>query len=690
MAKAKQKRVKRELEKLQRAGRHLEWLAEVQGQPLTPELKRELDQAWQEVQRRTLRTPQTFLEFHTQIDHLQGVPDTPEITFIMALRRLIAGDREAEAEATVLAVTGLTGAHLAAQKNMRATLGVSRDWPGITGLLTLMAREPGKTTRRHYQDLAERFSGTVLAQPFAVLAEGMVVFRKLNHKANLHKPLAARLVDELDLADHHLGLVTESFSLVLQRLVLLPFAYQVLLYLRQCDPLPAANQVKALVQAVELTFLRGTGNMVPPELCAQLFDDDQDLLTGANLKKMAEDFATAPFEGKLTLLRDLRQAFQTTLARGPGSPFFVDFFDDDDSEAMAKQLLRFHVQVLKEIGRRLPDLAPREGRALIAVIDPILADDVGDLFMELGDQQPLLDFLLQVAEAGCLGTRLSQVAYLMAIRDRNKRLGALALKAVEEAPVPGLEDLHWLMRGHGRLVIRFPALLKALFDRIRGNELLVRSLVKAVWAEVETFAPPGSEARGRAGHRAAATEQLSPEVRKGLVELAGQVAELEPLRHYLTIFPAGRIDAKSLRQWFEETWKGGDYALFIATAQASIIGDSESAKVLDLVPGPGKVGKLSAVANRLLFTGALIDFLREHADDFRSIPLASARLLVETLYPHLKELTDFGSLLIRTYNALCTRVSAGETEFAPLRDALDHGLRQMAGGQRGPGRPFKR
>ena len=74
MAKAKQKREKKEQEKLRRAGRHLEWLVSVQGQARTPELGREIDQAWQEVLRRTLRTRQAFDEFCAQIDSIPAAP----------------------------------------------------------------------------------------------------------------------------------------------------------------------------------------------------------------------------------------------------------------------------------------------------------------------------------------------------------------------------------------------------------------------------------------------------------------------------------------------------------------------------------------------------------------------------------------------------------------------------------------
>ena len=114
MAKAKQKREKKEQEKLRRAGRHLEWLVTVQGQVRTPELGREIDQAWQEVLRRTLRTRQAFDEFCAQIDSIPAAPQTAEMAFLLSLKGCMAGDVEAaDAFLAVGGLAGLTGGWLA-------------------------------------------------------------------------------------------------------------------------------------------------------------------------------------------------------------------------------------------------------------------------------------------------------------------------------------------------------------------------------------------------------------------------------------------------------------------------------------------------------------------------------------------------------------------------------------------------
>lgn len=695
MAKAKQKRVKKELEKLQRGGRHLEWLAEVQGQPVTAELKREMDQAWREVQRRTLRTKPAFDEFCARMDRIEAVPKNPEMDFLLALRDLAKGADDAAEK--ILAATGLSGAYQTAQENLRAAMQSPRDWQAIEVLLDLMARDPGKITRKQYQNLAGHFAATLLEQSFLVLGEGMAVFRRLNHKANLHRPLSPKLLDDLHFADHQLGMATGPMPPALRHLVLLPFAFQVLLYLRQCTPAPVTHQVQELIQSVEQTFMLGAGNLLPSELRDRLFAWDEDELTDTDLGKMERDFSSASFEGKLALLRDLRQAFHRASSSEMGdNPFFSGFFEDD-TETMERLLFRFHKQVLKEIGRRLPGLASRERRALVAVIDPILAQDVSDLLAPAGEGQALIDLLLQAAEAGCLSTRLSLLALLVAQRDRSKRLGPHAVTALQEAPLPGLADLRWLMNGHGPLAVRSPAVFKVLFEKIRGNNELVRYLAEAVWNEVNTgimvnaLAPDINPLMRRFGLSDPSLELFTPAVMKELAELASQVPELEPLRHFLTVFPDGRISAESLRQWFEAAWmREGDCALFIETVQALIAGAEESSVFWEIFGDDGPGCSFAATANRLNFAKVVIDFLRDNAGDFRRLSLQAVGTIVEEIFPHLEKQSDYGSLLIRTYNALCDRVAAGEKEFAALRDRLDSRLRALAGGNRGRGRSSRR
>ncbi len=695
MAKAKQKRIKKELSKLQRSGRHLEWLAEVQGLPITPELKREMDQAWQEVQRRSLRTRPAFYEFCAQVNKIEPLPQTPEIHFLRAVKDLLANGTDEGGGG--LAVTGLSGIYQAAQQNLIATLQAPRNWQAIEDLLALIASAPEKITRKQYQDLAKYFSATFLEAPFLALGEGMAVFRRLNHKTHLHKPLSPKLRGDLNRADHQMATATRPLPPALRQLVFLPFASQVLLYLRQCSPAPEAHQVQKLIHSVETTFMEGAGKQLPQDLLDRLFADDDAVLSEEDLEKMAQDFSSAPLEGKLTLLSNLRQAFHkaSSMEMG-GNPFFSNFFDDD-TEEMERLLIRFHKQVLKEIGQRLPNLASRERRALIAIVDSMLARDISDLLFAWEEGQALIDVLLLAAEAGCLGTRLSLLALLLAGRKKSKRLATYAVKALQEAPAPGLADLRWLMDEHGPPTVRSAEVLKTLFEKIRGKDDLARYMVEAVWKEVSngisfnTFASKINPAMRHPDFSHPSLDLFTPAEIKQLAELASQVTELEPLSRFLALFPEGRIDPENLRQWLEDTWmREENCTLFIETVQTLITGTAESMNLLDIFKSAGAGGNFAAIANKMNSTKVVIDFFRDHADDFRRLPLHPAEIIVNEIFPHLTQETDYGSLLIKTYNALSARVSAGEKAFTALRDALNKRLRAMAGGNQGRGRGSRR
>lgn len=654
MAKAKQKREKKEQEKLRRAGRHLDWLAAVQGQVRTPELGREIDQAWQEVLRRTLRTRQAFDEFCAQIDSIQDVPPRAEMAFLLALKGCLAGD--AEATDALLATEGLAGAYQAAQARLRSVLGPALDWRGIEERLALLARDPGRVSRRQYQDLAVLFAGTPLAPSFQALDDGMAVFRRLNHKTSLHRPLSANLLADLYEADQQMAWATAFFQPALRRLVFLPFACQVVLHLRQCRQPPSPHQARDLVRAVEVAFRWGADELMPPELRDLLLADDDDTLTTAGLDRMEQAFGAATFEGKLVLLRDLRRAFGR-VEPFPGRidhPLFPGMFDQEQ-EVMERLLLRFHAQVLKEIGRRLPLLPARERRALVAVLDPILSRDASDLLVPGADNEALVDLLLQAAGVGCMGPRLAVVASLVAVQAGSRRLGTVAATALRDGPCPGAEDLRWIMQEHGPLAVRSPAVLQLLFDRIKAAEALVGSLAQAVWEQARTAflvnssRPDLPPILRRLGATVAEAEAFTPAMLQGLAELAGQVDPLAPLARFLALFPDGRVNAAGLRQWMAQVWREADGCLeFVAGVRSLLVEAGDATLLEDQFAAAGPDTGHGSAGLRLQCAGAVVDFLRDHADDFRRLPLEAVEALAEKIFPALERQPGFPSLLIKT------------------------------------------
>ena len=123
----------------------------------------------------------------------------------------------------------------------------------------------------------------------------------------------------------------------------------------------------------------------------------------------------------------------------------------------------------------------------------------------------------------------------------------------------------------------------------------------------------------------------------------------------------------------------------------SLLVEAGDATLLDdLFAAAGPATGHGSTVLRLQCAGAVVDFLRDHADDFRRLPLEAVEALAAHIFPALERQPGFPSLLIKTCNALGAREDAGDRRCAALRDALDSQLRAIAGGGRKPARSSRR
>ena len=181
---------------------------------------------------------------------------------------------------------------------------------------------------------------------------------------------------------------------------------------------------------------------------------------------------------------------------------------------------------------------------------------------------------------------------------------------------------------------------------------------------------------------------LGPTVIGDLLKMANDIGPLASLAAFLELFPKGVIEVENLGRWLESVW-GGDGSLFIDTALLLITCTSETSGILRHLGISGVRFVSASVAGKLNLPARMNDFLREHADDFRQLPLGTMQMLVQEIFPYLAGQIDYASLLIKTYNALCARIAAGEKEFIPLRNTLNNRLRALATNKRKPKRPPK-
>ncbi|MGD9947714.1 MAG: hypothetical protein AB7U29_04450 [Desulfobulbus sp.] len=688
MAKAKLKREKRALQKLQQAGRHLEWLVAVRELPVTVELKRDIDKAWAEVCRRSLRTREAFEEYCRLRPELGKIPQTPENFFLEALADLIQ-DATGSTEA-VLAVSGLSGAALAAQQHLGKILGQERDWAEVERLLKGIARGPGKVSRKQFQSLGACFNGTGIDQVFEALGEAIMTFRKLNHKTHLNKPLSEGFLADLADDDYLAWSQVAGFPPPLQRLVLLPFVEQVQLHLRQAVPPPGPHQVRALLGSVQHAFLTVAGPHLSDDLREQLSARPQDGCSDTACHKLEQRFAAASFEERLALLRDFRRLVQREVMRSQKElPSFLLSFDGGISEAMERVLIHGHREVVREIGQRLPDLAVRDRRALVGFYDKFLAEDLSLLFMPEADHASLAQLVRQTFEAGCGGARLTLLAPMIATVTSNRQLSRLADQAQQACAALADEDLQWFIDEHLAFALRFPENLRILFKRIGDNIVQAEHLTKAIWEEFTAGSMMDEFADEFDLFMPGADEEKAPmfftaSMLKDLASVAAEVPQLAPLHRFLQAFPTGRVHVGDLRQWCELAWgSGGPSEEFLYIALPLLREACESADLIKAMSSKNIPRKeLALLRKNVQQLTEVTDFLRSRTGDFQTLPLPILVTLVEQVFPCLEREKEFSFLLIRTYNVLSARVTAGETACIPLRDVVERRMRSMAGHRR--------
>lgn len=694
MAKAQQKRVKKELEKLWRAGRHLEWLAAVEGEPRTPELEREINQAWREVARRSLRTRQAFDEFCSQIERITVRPESPEVTFLLDLRALMAGD--AGAVDRLRRIDGLPPHCQVALDQVVAALAAPPAWAQVEERLGQLAREPEKASRKRYHDLAALVADTPLEQPLGVVGEAMAVFRKLNHKTSLRNGLSYRQQDEFQHASRLAAKAAEGLPSTLRQLLLLPLAVQLLLHLRQREPAPSDREIRTMLHDAGDILPWGLGDALSPELRTLLMAGEDGPPGKERLVGLDRDFAAASLEGRLVLLRDLRHAFHREASRWGAVSLLLEGSLGNDPEPMQRLLIRWYGAIVEELTERSARLAPMERRALAVALDRPLSEDARMLYLQDADPKGMAALLLQTIKSSCMGPCLAMMAALIASHDDNRRLASAVAAAFPACPMPTQDDLRWFFDRDGPEFVRSPAALGLLFDRLRGSGELARWLADTIWNEilsgfiVHSCTPsfPGLGRRSRLGEDD--LDLFPAAVLRGLAELAGRVEELASLQRFLAIFPNGRIQAEGLRQWFDQTWSVEDGgALFFRTARELIATAVETASFNDsLMDINGiEVGALGLARQALQ---AAVDVLREQAGDFGSLSLAACETLVGELFPLLEKHPDYGSLLIRVGKALASRVAGGDTQFLALRDQLEDRLLTLAKKGSGRKRPPKK
>lgn len=683
MAKKKSKKIKREIDKLLNTGRYWEWLKRIQTEKLEGQYQRELDQVWKTLTRKALRLPGGFEEFWSNIANDVRPPSLPDFQFLAALKRFIedAGTQPLELEE----LKGLSPP--AALLRERALGWTDKAFPTekLDNLLKTFSEQPQRVTQRHYEQLAKILGGSSLAEQVDMLGKELPDFRQLNYQSMVKKGWRGIHFQNLIKMDRSVADLSGGLPDALRRILLLPFCSQVATLMQRLASEAVADDMANLVGCFRFLFTLVAGDE-GENLSRQLLLAGGQSATGLDPSQVQSQISTGSLEDNVLLLKRLRLMLGRKSEKEDDlfDPFSIfdddldDDFDEPDGEELRQLFRDLYQKILDQVDARAGDLSPRESKELRRVMEKVLLADLRLLIDDPGDVKELAPLLTQVMKCGCAGKRLALLSLLVARRDRSKSLQSVAEKVLDQSPRADERDIEWLLSEFD--AIYFPRLraLTPLLDRYRNDVVVSNFIFKSVFGRFEELVTANSLAGNKGGLlsslMALGSNSLTGEFHTAQQELDGlkNYQEFDPLRVYISCFSQGRYTREGFLRWLDhihgtEAWPGFLKALLqtLSLRRTKVMGSP--------------FGFDSAVWFIDEQIQALLHYLKEHSEDFRTTGLDVIFELVTLLTACKKDMKLDSAFLVRLNNILDDRFQAGEQDAAgPVRRELLTLLKQMA------------
>ncbi len=640
MNKGKLKRIKKELEKLLRAGHYWEWLAEAEKASLGDEYKKEHYEVWQSLVKRALRLPSGFEEFLAKSEGVAQHPDTPDVRLLFLLKNFINEDRINDE------MINIKGLSLAAEELRKKALSWEDDFfpeKRIRRLFTLFIKKPHSVTKKHYRDIGSLVKNTSLAQPFTLLEKEIDYIRKLSSK-KLAEPDSVRLKHTDSLAKS----ISNQLSQSIQRIVFHPFEYHVSKYLKGLAEKGHTAEIARTAQALPFLFSLAAGEKAGA-IKEQLMHIDSGIVDHPLLLKK---LATASFEEKIAFIVKLRSLPK----------------EDYGSDEYSQIIRNLYLDILPQIAKRCELLHEREKRELPKVIGPIILRDLHLLWNSIYD---LAEILKITAEASCLDIKLSLLSLMVAKDLLDSRLKEYAMNSLKKLPPPGKGDIAWLMQDFRFLVFPKISSLKPLIDLYGSDAPCVHEITGKILEETEMSLSKHSFMIKGTGLLSLFTQEFPvpfEEVKKEIPTLRRELNTFKDYKtfsvitEYLDCFPENYFTTGGYKRTLKSMYEKTDLGFLVDTFE-SIIGRSSTE--MRMFGG-------SRLSSNLLEDivreqeNACLDVIKEHWDDLKTAGFKTIMKLFKII---TEKYTD-GGLLIRLHNILEYRFGSGEKEVGPLRDRV--------------------
>ena len=155
MAKAKKKRVSKEIDKLWRTAKYWEWLRLVEQEGLVQAQSARWQEAWHHLCRWALRLPGHLEGFWPRLAELKHIPDTPDMVLLRQLKDFLEDE---EGRPAIAALTGLSPAAQLLREKLLSWSWEPVQENKIGRCIKILINQPEKVTGRTFTEL-----GTLLA-----------------------------------------------------------------------------------------------------------------------------------------------------------------------------------------------------------------------------------------------------------------------------------------------------------------------------------------------------------------------------------------------------------------------------------------------------------------------------------------------------------------------------------------------
>lgn len=466
MNKSKQKRIKKDLDKLFSQGAYLDWLNLLYETGVSHKYAKEEKHAWDKVINKAVQSKTSIVAIFDVLEKAKPNLDLPDFKFLSLLKEFInAGSGLNE----LMSITGISVPLQNIQKKLAVTNLDDNQTKKIKKLLNSFVKKPDKITKKYFTDLSSLLGNTEISKQISYLSQYISEVRKLNPQL---KPKANFF--RLSSMDEFLKDIYEKMTENIRKIVFYPFVYNVSIFLKNLSVSKAnANEVADSISSIPFLFTLIAGE-TSDDIKIKLLDFNADMV---DYKLIEQKISKATFEEKIVLIRKVRQLVK--------SEYEHDYEDDDYDEFKEQYsdlLIKLYKGVLAHIKVKQHNLSAKEKRELPKVLGEAVLLDLPTLWEEPED---LLDMLTLVAQSGCLNAKLSILSLIVAKDLDNRKLMTLAKNALDTSSKPNDEDFKWLFRHFS--FIYFPILsnLSPLIDLYSYDEKFNNLVYNMLQGEVE-------------------------------------------------------------------------------------------------------------------------------------------------------------------------------------------------------------